>query len=91
MERRQIAMEEKLAKLSEHQDLHSRHMLITRIQLKQTTKYMKHIHQHLIGSEKGKKGVLSRVKTLEVRQKGIIGIASLLVSATVVGLIGLFR
>ena len=87
MERRQAAMEEKLDKLDKHQDLHSRHMLYTRIQLRQNNKYMKHIHQHLVG----KKGVLARVRTLEVRQKGIIGLASLLLSATVIGILGWFK
>lgn len=91
MERRQQAIEEKLDKLDKHQDLHSRHMLFTRIQLKQNNKYMKHIHEHLIGSTKGKKGLLSRVKTLEVRQKGIISTAFMLISAVVIGFMGWFK
>lgn len=91
MERRQAAMEEIMGKVSKSQDLHSRHVLLMRLQLKQNNKYTKHTHQHLVGNDKGRKGLISRVRTLEVRQKGIIGAASLLISAAVIGFIGLFR
>lgn len=87
MERRQAAMEEQLGKLSQHQDLHSRAMLYMRLQLKKSNGYMKSIHQHLMGTKGGRKGIFERLRTLEVRQKAIIGISSVVTSAVIVGLI----
>jgi len=87
MERRQAAMEENLEKIVKTQDLHGRHLLLSRIQSKQNNKYMKSIHQHLMGTNKGRQGIFARLRTLEVRQKAIIGVSSVVSSALIIGLI----
>ena len=87
MERRQAAMEESLGKIDKHQDLHSRQMLLTRLQLRQNNKYMKSIHEHFMGSKKGRKGIFTRIRVLEVRQKSMIGVASVVISALIIGLV----
>jgi hypothetical protein len=91
IERRQAAMEEQFKQILKHQALHSRHILLARLQLKKSNKYMECIHEKFIGSKEGKKGILDRLRTVEVRQKGIIRIAFMLISAAVIGFIGWFK
>lgn len=87
LERRQAAMEENLDKISEHQDHHSRQMLYVRYHAKQNYKYMKNIYKHLMGTDKGRKGIVARVQTLETQTKAIIGVASVVVSAGIIGIL----
>lgn len=87
MERRQAVMEDQLDKLSQHQDLHGRQLLLVRLQLKKTNEHLVCIREKFMGTREGKRGIFDRLRTLEVRQKTIIGIASLIFSACVVGLI----
>jgi len=87
MERRQAAMEDKLEKISETQHLHGRHLYLSRLQSKQNNKYMKSIHQHLMGTKRGRLGIFTRLRTLEIRQKAIIGVSSVVSSALIIGLI----
>ena len=87
IERRQADMERQLTKLSKHQDIHSKTLLIVRFQLKSINKYAKSLHQHLMGTGQGRKGIFARLRTLEVRQKAIIATASVITSACIIGII----
>lgn len=87
IERNQAAMEDQLKQMLNHQDLHNRQILLVRLLLKKNNEYMKCIHEKFMGTKEGKKGIFDRIKTLEVRQKAIIGIASVIFSACVVGFI----
>lgn len=85
MERRLTAIEETLKKVSKHQDINSRQMLMVRLHLKKNNDYMKSIHQHFMGTKRGRKGLFQRVRTLEVRQKGVIGTLMAAFSAAIIG------
>jgi hypothetical protein len=87
IERRQAIMEETLDKLSKHQDVHSKALLYMRLQTRTTNKYLRSIHQHLMGTKRGRKGIFERLRTLENKQKAIIGVASVIGSACIIGLI----
>jgi hypothetical protein len=85
LERRLDTMEGTLKKVSEHQDINSKQMLLVRLHLKRNNDYSKSIHQHFMGTKRGRKGLFQRVRTLEVRQKGIIGTLMASLSAAIVG------
>lgn len=87
MQRKQAAMEERLAKIDKHQDLHSRNIVYMRRLQRQSAQYMKSIHQHFMGTKKGRKGLFARVRTLEIHTKAIISVASILGSAAVIGIL----
>jgi hypothetical protein len=86
MDRRQTTMEELLKSVAEKQDLHGRHLLLIRFQQRQITQYMRHLHDHLMGSKK-RHGVFARLRTLEIRQKAILTVSSVIITAVIAGLL----
>ena len=77
----------KIRRMERTLDQMEKNSAITNIYLKRNNRYMKTIHQHLVGDGKGRKGIFKRLGTLEIRQKGILAVASVVCSAIIIGVV----
>lgn len=81
------AIEKQLEAVRGTQESHGHQLLLNRLHLKRSNAYMKSLHQHLMGTKRGRKGIFERMRTLEVRQKAILGVSSVVATAGIIGLL----